>query len=63
MENITPAKTSVLKQVFDGYIEDSVTDDQVRRVLEPVIKLIRDGVFDRRRSFFGVFKRKKNAAG
>ena len=56
------AKTSILKQVFDGYIEDSVTDEQVHRALAPVLKLIREGVFDRRRSIFGLIRRRKNAA-
>ena len=45
--------TTVLKQVFDGYIEDTITDEQVLKILEPVLKLIEQGAFDRPRSIFG----------
>ena len=45
-------KTSVLKQIFDKYIEDTITEEQINRVLEPVLKLIREGAFDRPRRFF-----------
>ena len=45
-------KKPVLKQVFDGYIDDTVSNEQICRVLEPVLRLISEGVFDRpRRSF------------
>jgi len=54
VSNTTPAKTSVMKQVFDGYIEDTITDEQVYRVLEPVFRLIRQGTFDRPRGMFGL---------
>ena len=53
MKGIEVKGTSVLKQVFDGYIEDTVTDEQVQRVLEPVLRLIRDGAFNRPRRIFG----------
>ena len=49
-----PARASVMKQVFDGYIEDTITDEQVWRVLEPVFRLIRQGTFDRPRGMFGL---------
>jgi len=55
-EKVVNKKTSgdtVLKQVFEGYIEDTITDEQVLKVLEPVLKLIEQGVFDRPRSIFG----------
>jgi len=54
------AGSSALKQVFDGYIEDTITDEQVWRVLEPVLRLIRQGAFDRPRRFL-FFKERKRA--
>ena len=48
------AKTTVMKQVFDKYIEDTITDEQVNRVLEPIIRLIRQGAFSRPRRFLGL---------
>lgn len=45
---LTP-KTSVLKEIFDIYEEETITEDQVKRVLEPVLKMIREGRFDRPR--------------
>ena len=55
---IKKPNTTVLKQVFDGYIEDTITDEQVWKVLEPVVKLIEQGAFDRPRSIFGLGKPK-----
>gem|GEM_PF-5629041 len=37
----------VLKLVFDKYLEDSITEEQVQRILEPVLKMILEGRFDR----------------
>ena len=59
MENNASAGISILKQVFDSYIEDSVTEEQVQRVLEPVFRLILQGTFDRPRRFFFIAGRKK----
>ena len=39
-------KTSALKEIFDRYSEDSITEEQVQRVLEPVLKMIYEGKFD-----------------
>jgi hypothetical protein len=50
--SIESANGSVLKQVFDMHIEETFTDEQVRRVLEPVLRLIREGAFDRPQPFF-----------
>lgn len=44
-------KTSTLKKIFDIYIEDSISDEQVNRVLNPVLSLIKEGKFDRPRRF------------
>ena len=52
MGNYGPVKKSAIKTVFDNYIEDTIADEQVRRVLEPVFKLIREGAFDRPRRLF-----------
>jgi hypothetical protein len=38
---------SSLGQLFDYYLIDSVTDEQVERVLAPVLDMIRAGAFDR----------------
>jgi len=57
--NNTPAGIPILKQVFDGYIEDSVTEEQIQRILEPVFQLILLGTFDRPRRFFLVVGRKR----
>ena len=40
---------TALKEIFDHYIEDTITSEQIRRVLEPVLKMIREGKFDRPR--------------
>ncbi|MCL2889038.1 MAG: sigma-70 region 4 domain-containing protein [Eggerthellaceae bacterium] len=42
-------KTPVLKQIFDKYAEESITEDQLRRVLEPVLRMINEGRFNRPR--------------
>jgi len=39
----------VLKQIFDRYVEDTISDEQLRRVLEPVLRMIDEGEFDRPR--------------
>jgi|GEM_PF-3550169 len=38
-----------LKYVFDRYIEEEISDEQIRRVLDPVLRLIREGKFSRPR--------------
>ena len=48
-----PSRRNIIKQVFDGYIEDTITDEQIKRILEPVLRRIRSGAFDRPRKFFG----------
>jgi len=45
-----------LKQVFDMYIEEEISDEQTRRVLEPVLKMINEGAFSRPRSTFFLAK-------
>jgi len=35
-----------LKQLFDRYAEESITEEQVRHVLEPVLRMISEGRFD-----------------
>lgn len=42
-----PPKMPVLKQVFDKYAKESITDEQIQRMLAPVIRKIQDGCFDR----------------
>jgi len=44
--------TSTLKQICDRYIDDSVTEEQVQKVLGPVLILIRSGAFKKPRKLF-----------
>jgi len=44
----------VIRQVFEGYIEDTISDEQVLRILEPILKLINEGAFDRPRGLFAL---------
>ncbi len=39
-------KSSVLRRMIVKYAEDSITDEQVARVLAPVLARIRAGEFD-----------------
>ena len=60
--SITPSDEStdisILKNVFDWYAEKYIADEQVRRVLEPVLKMIEEGKFDvpRWRSYLWLIK-------
>jgi len=40
-------KSPVLKQVFDWYADESITDEQIQRILVQVIQMIDEGVFDK----------------
>ena len=33
-----------LKEVFDRYVEETITDKQIQRVLEPALKLLQESV-------------------
>jgi len=48
-EPYTSPRQTVFKVVYDRYIEDTITEEQVMRVLEPIKKMILEGKFDRRR--------------
>ena len=39
-------KTSTLKAVFDKYADETITDERIRKVLTPVIRMIHEGKFD-----------------
>ena len=41
------SEKTTLKQIFETYAEESVDDEQVRRVLEPIKKMVNEGRFDR----------------
>ena len=50
LKNTTTGKTnnvSVLKQIFDWHEAETITDEMTQRVLEPVLKMIREGKFVR----------------
>ncbi len=42
-------KDMTLKRIIEQYAEDSITDEQVARVLAPVLARIHAGEFDRRK--------------
>jgi len=44
--NDEPQKTPVLSQVLVSYSEESITEEQVQRVLKPVVAMIYEGRFD-----------------
>lgn len=48
------SNVSVLKEIFDKYVEDTISEEKIRRVLKPIYKMIHEGMFDRprRRGFF-----------
>ena len=39
-------KVSVLKLIFDAYEGETITDEQVQRIVDPVIRMIRAGQFN-----------------
>jgi len=41
--------TSTLKQIVDLYAEETVSDEHIERILEPVVAMIQAGKFDRPR--------------
>ena len=41
---------TTLKEVLDRYVDDTITDDQVCSVLDPVIRMIHQGKFDSSRN-------------
>ncbi len=44
----------IIRQVFDQYAEESITEEDVQRVLSPVVAMIRAGCFDRPRRFWPI---------
>jgi len=38
-----------LKDLFDAHAEETISDEQIRRVLDPVLKMIKEGRFNRPR--------------
>jgi hypothetical protein len=42
-------KEPELKNIFDQYAEEAISDERAERVLAPVTSMIRAGVFDRPR--------------
>ncbi len=42
----TPVQSSVLKLIYDRYAEETVTDEEVRRVFEPIGNMIKAGRFE-----------------
>ena len=37
----------VLKNIFDWFVETNITDEQTCRVIEPVLKMIKEGKFSK----------------
>ena len=40
----------VLKSIFDKYAEEIITDEQIERLLKPILQMIKDGRFDKTHS-------------
>ena len=43
LENDELRKVSVLKRIFDTYAGETITDEQLQRILDPVIAMIQEG--------------------
>ena len=41
-----------LKELFDKYTDDTISDEQVNRVLAPILEMIQEGRFDKNRRLF-----------
>jgi len=52
LSDYEPSHKNTVKQVFDGYIEDTITDEQISRILEPVLKRIKSGAYDHPHGLF-----------
>ena len=50
MKKAEPVKDSVLKKILDKAVEDTILDEQVQRILEPIIRMIYEGRFEKPRS-------------
>ena len=46
-----PSGAAALRRIFDYHAEETITDDQAQRVLEPVLKMIKEGKFDSPRRY------------
>ena len=40
-------EANILKRIFDTHCEETISDEQVKRMLEPILKMIEDGEFDK----------------
>ena len=45
-----PPRFSALKEVFNKYAEETITEEQVLRILAPIISMIREGNFDKKQT-------------
>jgi hypothetical protein len=43
----TSAENSVLQRIFDMQEQETISDEQVQRVVAPIIKMIQEGRFDK----------------
>ena len=41
-----PSEAFTLKRIFDIYNQETITEEQVQRVLGPILKMIEEGKFD-----------------
>ena len=41
------SKKNALRDIFDWYETEIITDERIQRVLEPILQMIRDGKFDK----------------
>ena len=52
------SSSTLLKDILDKYADEIITDDQLARILDPILKLIKEGRFDRPVSKFKSILRK-----
>ena len=54
--NSIECKQSRIRQLFDSYVEETITEEQIQRLLSPVLRMIYNGCFDSPRKWFQIFR-------
>ena len=45
-ESDEAVKIPILKRIFDAYASETITDEQLQQIVDPVVKMIREGRFN-----------------
>ena len=45
------SKKTAIKEIFDWYEEEMITEERIQRVLKPILQMIKEGKFDQPRRF------------